>query len=693
MARWQRHARLGLGLFALAFAGVLWFAKRDRPSPPPPAPIERIDPKATSEIRGGDVLQHKGTKRDIKVEFGSQMTYADGRSQFTTFKAHVDDRDGRSFVISGQKANVGPELSTYDLEGNVTVVTSDGLTVTTPQATFTEAEGVVRGAGPIQFKRARTSGSGVGFTYDRTLDRLAILNQAVIDVSPAADGSGAMHVTSGAANYSRAERFMRFERNMRMNRQSQIIEAVDSTVFLLRDRDEPEHIELRGGAKITGAEGAAAVQSMAARDINLRYAPDGRTLQQAVLAGQSSIQLGRPDSGPGQQLQADAIDTSLAPDGAVTRLLARNQVVVDLPASGDRSARKITAPSLDGSGEAGRGLTSMTFDGGVEYREEATKGAGLRVARARTLKTAMADGNAIDEAVFGGGFRFEEGKLVATSVDATYQVTKGALSLRGGSGATRPHVNDERLSVDGNAIDVTLSPRQMQASGAVHTELAAGRRQPGDRGTTLLDEKEAVVVNAENLVFDEATSKGVYKGEAHLLQASGTTIRADEITMDEKQGSLTATGNMRAVLRVVGPQERDPKANSVARAGMLAFEDAKRHIVLTKSATLDGVQGNLSAERIEMLLAAKGNTLDRLIAQDAVTVVLDKRKATAQRMTYHPGDEQYVLTGSPVRLVNECQESTGRTLTFYKASERVLVDGNEEIRVETKGGKCPEKTK
>ena len=74
------------------------------PSPPPSTPIERLDPKATSEIRGGDVLQHKGTKRDIKVEFGSQMSYADGRSQFTSFKAHIDDRGGRSFVISGTES-------------------------------------------------------------------------------------------------------------------------------------------------------------------------------------------------------------------------------------------------------------------------------------------------------------------------------------------------------------------------------------------------------------------------------------------------------------------------------------------------------------------------------------------------------------------------------------------------------------
>ena len=240
------------------------------------------------------------------------------------------------------------------------------------------------------------------------------------------------------------------------------------------------------------------------------------------------------------------------------------------------------------------------------------------------------------------------------------------------------------------AIDVTLTPREMRASGGVHTELAPGRRQEGERGTSLLDEKEAVVINAESLVFEEATAKGIYKGQAHLLQSSGTTIRADEITMDEKQGILTAVGNMRSVLRISGPQERDSKAMSIAKAADMTFDDAKRQIVLTKNAELDGVQGNLKAARIEMYLAAKANTMDRLEAQDSVTVVLDKRTATGQRMTYHPTDEMYVLTGTPVRLVQECQESTGRTLTFYKASEKVSVDGAEEIRTQTKGGKCPD---
>jgi hypothetical protein len=38
----------------------------------------------------------------------------------------------------------------------------------------------------------------------------------------------------------------------------------------------------------------------------------------------------------------------------------------------------------------------------------------------------------------------------------------------------------------------------------------------------------------------------------------------------------------------------------------------------------------------------------------------------------------------------DCSETSGKTLTFWKGSDRVQVDGNNEVRTQTKGGgKCP----
>jgi len=707
MARWQRVARFGLALFAVGFAGVLWHLKGERAVQAPVQSVERIDPKAVSEIRGGDVIQVKGEKRDIRVEFGSQVLYSDGKTKLTAFKAFIDNRGGRSLEIGGDEAMVGAERSSYDVKGNVTLKTSDGLTATTPSVTFTEAEGILRGPGPVQFKRERVSGSGVGFTYDRNLDRLWLLDQAVINVAPEGD-TGAMLVTAGFAGYSRAERYMRFERGVHMDRQGQIMEADTSTIFMLKDRDEPENVELRGNSRIYGASGSSSLQTMRAQDITLHYGPDGRTLEHALLVGDSSVQLAGPNGTAGQQLLAATIDTALAPDGAVTKLVGREQVRVSLPASADAPPRTITAPQVDGTGQAGRGLTSMVFDNGVEFCEdgrkdappatspiddriracqEARKTGGARTARARKMTAALSEQGSVDSADFVGGFRFEEGRMTATSADAQYQVAKGAVELKNGPDS-RPKVADERVTVDADKIDVTLSPRVLVASGTVRSELAAGRKREGQRGNTLLSEKESVIITADDLRFEEASGRGSYKGQAHLFQASGTSIRGDEIAMNEDDGTLTATGNVVSVLPIAGKESGSGSPTSIARAGDFKFEDAKRRALFTKQAQLDGIQGNLHADRIELFLGATDNALERLEAQTTVEIVLDKRKATGQHLTYHPVDEKYVLTGSPVRLTQECQESTGRTLTFYKASDRIQVDGNEEVRVQTKGGKC-----
>jgi hypothetical protein len=60
-------------------------------------------------------------------------------------------------------------------------------------------------------------------------------------------------------------------------------------------------------------------------------------------------------------------------------------------------------------------------------------------------------------------------------------------------------------------------------------------------------------------------------------------------------------------------------------------------------------------------------------------------------MVYTTSDEKYVIVGTPVKIVDECErETTGRTLTFIKSTDNIVVDGNRQTRTQTKGGngKC-----
>jgi lipopolysaccharide transport protein LptA len=689
MPRWQRQVRL---LLVVVFAGVLGavvFLMRQRAPQAPPPTIERLDPKAVSETRGGDVIQLKGDRRDIRVEFASQTSYDDGRTRLEAFKATIDNRGGRSYVIAGQEAWIGAERTSYDIRGGVALRTSDGLVATTDQATFTEMEGLLKGRGPVQFSRENIKGSGVGFTYDRQQDAIWLLDKAEIKFA-ATPQKPAMDVSSATAGYSRLQRFARFERTVRMTRDSQVIEADNATIFMQAQVDEPDRIELRGGSKITGGGSMGALQAMQARDINLDYAADGRTLEQSLLTGQSTIQLARADGSAGQKLDAEVIDVALASDGSVTRLNGRDRVRMTLPAAADAPARTITAATLAATGEPGKGLTTSAFEGGTEFQEAGRNGA-TRIARSRSLKAQLAQNGTVDNADFVGGFTFEEGKLTATSTDASYQVAKGVLTLKSAQGSPDPHVADERLTVDAPALEVSLSPRKMTASGGVRTVLNAGRRQQGERGNTLLKDSEPVNVTANELTFEEEAGKGVYKGKAVLFQGA-TSIKADTITLDDKQGDLTASGNVVSVLPIAGKGAAGSSSTSTGKAAEFQFQDAKRLAVFSKEAQLDGIQGNLHADRIELRLAPKDNTLERLEAQGTVVrVIIEKREATGTQLTYLPSEEQYKLVGSPVKFVESCRETTGRTLTFFRASDKILVDGNQEQRTQSKGNSnCPE---
>ena len=170
MARWQRRARLGFGLFAVALAVFLWFVIGERRTSTPAPPVAQLDPRAVSEIKGGDVVQVKGAKRDIRIEFATQVLYEDGAAKYTGFKALIDDRGGHSFEITGAEATVAPQQAAIDVSGNVSVRTSDGLVAKTERASFAEADGILRGAGPIIFERGRTTG-GRGRTAHPVRDR------------------------------------------------------------------------------------------------------------------------------------------------------------------------------------------------------------------------------------------------------------------------------------------------------------------------------------------------------------------------------------------------------------------------------------------------------------------------------------------------------------------------------------------
>ena len=722
MPAWRRRVRLVIGLVALAFAVVV--ARQLKPRvllPSQTASSTRTDPKSVAEVTGGGLARFTFSRRDVALEFRTQQQYADGSMKLYGVQLATDERGGsRTFKVTGDEGQVTRNEEVLTLDGNIHVTASDGLVVRTEHASYDGRDGIVRAAGPVQFARGRMKGSGVGMTYDKNRDVLAVLEQAVMSIAPDDQGGGATDVSSASAEFARRDRYARFQNNVRIVRGSQTIEAASAIAYLTEDGERVDTLDLRDSARTTVAGAAAgALQTLSAATMNLKYGADGQVLQHALLVGNATAQLAGEGTAPGRQITAGTLDIGLAPDGSTpVSLVARDKVQLTMPPEAQTAARTIQSTNLDARGAAGKGLTNAHFYGNVRFLES---GQTSRTARSETLDVLLRAGmSGLDDARFSGAVRFEEGKqvaatghcgrsedglplrhLVACAAAARYDLAKGTLELSGSEpGALLPHVINDRIAVDAAKIDITLEGPKVHATGSpsdkVKSVLKPSPKEAPTGGESvrmpsMLKQDQPVNVTAVTMDYDGVTSKTRYDGSAQLWQGD-TSIKGETLVIDGKAGDLSATGVASATtLEQTGKEgKKKERIRSTATAQDLKYEDALRRLTYTGEAHMIGPQGDMTAATIELYLKPSGDELERAEAYEEVTLREQNRKTTGTRMTYTTADERYVVVGAPVKIVDQCErETTGRTLTFLKATDRIVVDGNQETRTQTKGGgKC-----
>ena len=239
MTPWQRRLRLGLGIFVVALATLLGVSlcKSRRPAVVAPLPT-KADPTAIVESTSGGLVRALGARQDLTIEHYDKLEgYADGRTRITGGRFKILQRGGRDFSIRARVAEMKGTAPDVDvtMTGAVEMVSSDGLTVRTEQASYVNAEGLVRAPGAVQFERGRMRGTSVGLTYDKARDVLSLLDKVVIRTAPDEKGEGGADIDAGTAAFFRADKYMRFERGVKMVGRGQTIEAETAVAFLTPD--------------------------------------------------------------------------------------------------------------------------------------------------------------------------------------------------------------------------------------------------------------------------------------------------------------------------------------------------------------------------------------------------------------------------------------------------------------------------
>jgi lipopolysaccharide transport protein LptA len=700
--RWQRVAQAAIAVFVIGFIAVLVITlRRERAQPPPQEAPERIDPQSTIETPQGatqSVVDPSG-REEFKVESSTHVVLPDGRQRMSGGVKVTINRGDSPIVVTAREADLIPPdegskepLKEVVFRGDATIAGSDGLEIKGNEITYTQADGLITMPGPVTFKKGRTSGSGVNATYDQNREVFWIRNQARVNVAPGPDG-GALEATADAIGMARLEHYMRLEGSARIDGQGRTATADSIVVRLTEDDQRVRALELRGNSRITGSDGA--LQSMAARDIDMAYADDGRTLQTARLVESASVQL--PGNGGGKRISGSTIDIGLGPDGTtVTSLVAAAPVQVDLPGEGNAPAKRILSSSLNATGDPADGLRGATFGGGVEYRETAPargKAPAIdRTARSETLIVETQPGlGAIQRADFRGNVRFTDPPdFEAQAQQGIYDIARDRLDLSpspGLPGPQSPTVTDGNVTVAARTIQFSLGSGALIAETTVRSTIDPRNRSKGSTAKvpSMLDDDEPVNVTSNRLEYKGEGSPAVYTGAATLWQGADTTIKADSISIDETTGNLTARGKATTSFLF---EEADPgsgqkkRQSTTGTAETFAYDDNKRIATYTGKARMTGPQGDVNGEQIVLYLKPEVNELERAEATGAngtVTVRESNRIAEGAHLVYTSADERYVMTGTPVKIVEErngtCTQTTGTNATFNRASESAEVRG------------------
>jgi lipopolysaccharide export system protein LptA len=691
MTSWQKRLRIGLAIFGIVCAGFVYRSIGERRLAVPSRPVERLDPKAIVETTQAVLQQVRGTEQEFQIKSGRTLTYEDGSAKHFNVEITVQQREGRVFVVTAGEALAGPQQVELQLSGGVKVSVNDGFELVTDHGTFNQNESIARAPGDATFKKGRMSGSGANATYNQKSDVLNVAERAKVLITDET-GRPSLDGVAGSVTLDRAQDVLFLESAVHVLRGAEVIDAGKMMARLSPDEDVITHLELRGSASVQGGDGP--LQSMKADAIDLDYSDDGKIVRRAILNGSASFRTAGDTQASPRHMSGEAMDVQMAPDGSVASIAGRDRVQVDLPETDGAPRRNIRADALDATGEPGAGINELRFRGNVVFEENAGPARASREVRAQLLAASF-EGDGITNATFRDRVTFTEQGFQAGAGEARYQPGQNALSLSSESGPG-PYVTDDQIHVEGRVIDVRLDNHAMTAEGDVRTSLTGRTSGTKDRGGSrlpgLLEAGQPASVNAERLDYSGSNGRAEYAGNATLVQGD-TAVRGDLLVLDQEKGDLVASGSARSTLML-------DKGRTEGRGHEIRYDEAARTVTYSAAdpppingpgpgvplAQVSGPDGDLRAERIEVVLAGD-NEVERLEAYTRVTIVLGTRTAGGGRLTYHAKEERYVMSGTgvtPVSLRESCRETTGRTLTFFKSTDRIIVDGNETRRTETK---------
>jgi lipopolysaccharide export system protein LptA/lipopolysaccharide export system protein LptC len=370
-------------------------------------------------------------------------------------------------------------------------------------------------------------------------------------------------------------------------------------------------------------------------------------------------------------------------------------------------------------GSDGR-LGKLLGHSGAEVRSQAGNRA-VQVTTADELAAtfgAKGDWDTLEET---GNVHFQQADRKASSEKARIDRATDTITMDGS-----PVISDATSRSTVGSVKINQKTGEIQAgAGVVSTYLSTGKSDAVNLGAG------PAHITAESLSGSTASGHVVYRGHARLWQGD-SVMDADQVEIWRDERKMQAQGHVVAVFRqeaggpgfpAVGPPPKASTASKVNTAShssgptlwvihapLLTYWNDQGKAHLEGGVVASSQDGSLESQTLDVFLSpppatpeikgasrtsgassdgssagAGGRQLTRALARGKVLVSQGDRRGTGEQADYTAVDGKFVLSGGNPTLIDASGDTTtGHSLTFYVASDTILIDSESGSRTLSK---------
>ncbi|MGH9781284.1 MAG: LptA/OstA family protein, partial [Candidatus Acidiferrales bacterium] len=363
---------------------------------------------------------------------------------------------------------------------------------------------------------------------------------------------------------------------------------------------------------------------------------------------------------------------------ANAQTLTAGEVITTKPGESDT----ISGGELIADFDAQSRLTQLRGASGVKVIHQSGSGAS-RATTAQNLTASFDAGGDWETIEESGGVKFQQASRTGQANQARMLRSANQITLTGAAS-----VADSTSRSSAEQIEINQKTGQVHAAGNVITTYFGNRKKPGAPEAN---------ISADQMNGSSATNHAVFSGHARFWQGNDV-LQADTIEFWRDQNRAEARGNVVGAFPEPLPSASKAKSKADAptvwqvRAPKADYNDdagkGDGTIKLIGGVAAQSSEGSISSQTLTLFLSAASNRqqkLDRAVALGNVRIEQNGRIGTAERGEYIASDGKFTLSGGkPALSDGSGNTTTGRELTFFLASDTILVDSQKGPRTITK---------